>query len=59
MFFRLMGCKIGKRVFTDTTDHSQEFDLVSIGDDAALNEDVGLQTHLFEDRVMKGVAQAQ
>ena len=52
MFFRLMGCKIGKRVFTDTTDMT-EFDLISIGDDAALNEDAGLQTHLFEDRVMK------
>lgn len=51
-FFRLMGCKIGKRVFTDTTDIT-EFDLVSVDDDAALNEDAGLQTHLFEDRVMK------
>jgi non-ribosomal peptide synthetase-like protein len=47
-----MGCKIGKRVFTDTTDIT-EHDLVTIGDDAALNENAGLQTHLFEDRVMK------
>ncbi|HWW40538.1 hypothetical protein, partial [Pedobacter sp.] len=30
-----------------------EYDMVSIGDDAALNEDCGPQTHLFEDRVMK------
>jgi acetyltransferase-like isoleucine patch superfamily enzyme len=30
-----------------------EFDMVSIGDDAALNRDSGPQTHLFEDRVMK------
>jgi non-ribosomal peptide synthetase-like protein len=30
-----------------------EFDLVSIGDDVALNKDCTLQTHLFEDRVMK------
>lgn len=52
VYLRLMGCKIGKRVFTDTTDIT-EHDLVSIGDDAALNEDCGLQTHLFEDRVMK------
>jgi non-ribosomal peptide synthetase-like protein len=52
IFFRLMGCRIGKRVFTDTTDMT-EFDLISIGDDTALNEDAGLQTHLFEDRVMK------
>jgi carbonic anhydrase/acetyltransferase-like protein (isoleucine patch superfamily) len=27
--------------------------MVSIGTDAALNEDSGPQTHLFEDRVMK------
>jgi non-ribosomal peptide synthetase-like protein len=52
LYLRLMGCKIGKRVFTDTTDIT-EYDLVRIGDDAALNENAGLQTHLFEDRVMK------
>ncbi len=52
IFLRLMGCKIGKRVYTDTTDIT-EHDLVSIGDDVALNENAGLQTHLFEDRVMK------
>ena len=52
IYLRLLGCKIGKRVFTDTTDVT-EYDLVEVGDDAALNEDAGLQTHLFEDRVMK------
>ena len=52
VYLRLMGCKIGKRVFTDTTDFTEQ-DLVSVGDDAALNENAGLQTHLFEDRVMK------
>ena len=36
----------------DTTDLT-EHDLVAIGDDVALNEFGGLQTHLFEDRVMK------
>ena len=51
-YLRLLGAKIGKRVFTDTTDIT-EYDLVSIGDDAALNEQSGLQTHLFEDRIMK------
>ena len=35
----------------DTTDLT-EYDLVRIGDGAALNENAGLQTHLFEDRVM-------
>ncbi len=52
IYLRLLGCKIGKRVFTDTTDIT-EYDLVSVGDDAALNENAGIQTHLFEDRVMK------
>lgn len=51
-FFRLLGAKIGKRVYLDTTELT-EFDLVSIGDDAAVNHDCTLQTHLFEDRVMK------
>ncbi len=52
MYFRLMGARIGKRVFLDTTDLT-EFDLVEIGDEAAVNDDCTLQTHLFEDRVMK------
>ncbi|MCX6129345.1 MAG: amino acid adenylation domain-containing protein, partial [Proteobacteria bacterium] len=52
IYLRALGCKIGKRVYTDTTDIT-EFDVVTVGDDAALNEDCGLQTHLFEDRVMK------
>jgi non-ribosomal peptide synthetase-like protein len=52
IFLRLLGARIGKRVFTDTTDIT-EFDLVTVGDDVALNSECGLQTHLFEDRVMK------
>ena len=51
-FFRLLGAKIGKRVYLDTTELT-EFDLVHIGDDASINHDCTLQTHLFEDRVMK------
>jgi non-ribosomal peptide synthetase-like protein len=51
-FLRLLGTKIGKRVWMNTTDIT-EFDMVSIGDDSALNDDSGPQTHLFEDRVMK------
>jgi non-ribosomal peptide synthetase-like protein len=51
-FFRLLGAKIGSRVFLDTSDMT-EYDLVEIGDDAALNKDCTIQTHLFEDRVMK------
>lgn len=51
-YLRLLGCRIGRRVFLDTTDLT-EFDVVRIGDDVALNNDCGPQTHLFEDRVMK------
>jgi non-ribosomal peptide synthetase-like protein len=51
-FFRLLGAKIGRRVYLDTTELT-EFDLVHIGDDVAINHDCTLQTHLFEDRVMK------
>ena len=49
---RLMGCKVGRWVFLETTLFS-EFDLVEIGDHAALNMGVTVQTHLFEDQVMK------
>jgi non-ribosomal peptide synthetase-like protein len=49
---RLMGMKIGKRVWLNTTDFT-EHDMIEIGDDTAMNEDCGPQTHLFEDRVMK------
>ena len=51
-FFRLLGAKIGKRVYLDTTELT-EFDLIQIGNDVAVNLDCTLQTHLFEDRVMK------
>ncbi len=51
-YYRLLGMKVGKRVFMNTGEVT-EFDLVDIGDDAVLNEDCTLQTHLFEDRVMK------
>jgi non-ribosomal peptide synthetase-like protein len=51
-YFRLLGAKIGRRVYMETTDLS-EFDLVRVGGQAALNADCTIQTHLFEDRVMK------
>jgi non-ribosomal peptide synthetase-like protein len=49
---RRFGMRIGKRAFFDTTLFS-EFDLIAIGDDVALNYNCTMQTHLFEDRVMK------
>ncbi|ASW76047.1 peptide synthetase [Chryseobacterium piperi] len=51
-FMRFLGVKIGKRVWLNTTDIT-EYDMVTIGDEAMLNEDCGPQTHLFEDRIMK------
>lgn len=49
---RWFGVRIGRRTWIGTT-YITEFDLVEIGDDAAVGMDVSLQTHLFEDRVMK------
>lgn len=52
LFLRRLGCKIGRSAYIGTTLFS-EFDLVEIGDYAALNTGATIQTHLFEDRVMK------
>ncbi|WP_432533457.1 Pls/PosA family non-ribosomal peptide synthetase [Kineococcus arenarius] len=49
---RLFGTHVGRRTYIDTT-YLTEFDLVHIGDDACIGSGVSLQTHLFEDRVMK------
>lgn len=49
---RCMGMKIGKKAWLNTTDFT-EFDLVTLGNQVALNEECGPQTHLFEDRIMK------
>ncbi|MFL4901925.1 Pls/PosA family non-ribosomal peptide synthetase [Streptomyces sp. MMS24-I2-30] len=49
---RRFGARIGRRTWIGTT-HLTEFDLVEVGDDAAIGMHVSLQTHLFEDRVMK------
>jgi non-ribosomal peptide synthetase-like protein len=49
---RLLGCKIGRGVYMDTTDIT-EFDCVRIGDHSEINALACPQTHLFEDRVMK------
>ncbi|MCV2490676.1 amino acid adenylation domain-containing protein [Geodermatophilus sp. YIM 151500] len=49
---RLFGARVGRRTLIDTT-YLTEFDLVAIGDDASVGANASLQTHLFEDRVMK------
>jgi non-ribosomal peptide synthetase-like protein len=52
MLLRLLGMKIGNNVYIETTDFT-EFDLITIADNVILDRDSTLQTHLFEDRVMK------
>ncbi|WP_182885787.1 Pls/PosA family non-ribosomal peptide synthetase [Microbispora sp. H10885] len=49
---RWFGARIGRRAWIATT-YLTEFDLVEVGDDVAIGPGVSLQTHLFEDRVMK------
>lgn len=51
-FLRLFGVKAGSRLFCETT-YCSEFDLVEIADDVSIGRNVSLQTHLFEDRIMK------
>jgi hypothetical protein len=52
MWFRLLGAEIGSRVWLDSTGITEP-DLVHIGDDCAIHSDALLQTHLFEDRILK------
>lgn len=49
---RLFGARVGQRCWIATT-FLTEFDLVRLGDDVAVGPGTSLQTHLFEDRVMK------
>ncbi|GAA1947412.1 non-ribosomal peptide synthetase [Amycolatopsis minnesotensis] len=49
---RWFGADIGRRTWIGTT-YLTEFDLVRVGDDATVGTESSLQTHLFEDRVMK------
>jgi non-ribosomal peptide synthetase-like protein len=51
-YLRLLGAKIGNRCYIDTTGFL-EWDLVNIGDRVAIGEDAVMQTHLFEDRILK------
>ncbi|WP_244478892.1 Pls/PosA family non-ribosomal peptide synthetase [Methylobacterium sp. Leaf106] len=49
---RLLGVKVGRGVCMLTTDIT-EFDCVTIGDYSVINRTSALQTHLYEDRIMK------
>ena len=52
LYLRALGARIGRRTCLESS-YLTEFDLVDLGDEVALNEESDLQTHLFEDRVMK------
>jgi non-ribosomal peptide synthetase-like protein len=52
LLLRAFGVKAGRRAYIETT-YVTEFDLVRIGDDASVGRATSLQSHLFEDRVMK------
>lgn len=51
-FLKLFGAKYGKGVWLDSTDIT-EFDCINVGDFCTVNAHSALQTHLYEDRVMK------
>jgi non-ribosomal peptide synthetase-like protein len=51
-FMRLLGAKFGRAVCCDTPFFT-EFDLVSVGNGSCLNANSTIQSHLFEDRVLK------
>ncbi|HEV7256913.1 MAG TPA: Pls/PosA family non-ribosomal peptide synthetase [Bosea sp. (in: a-proteobacteria)] len=51
-FLKLFGAKYGKGVWLDSTDIT-EFDCITVGDFCTVNAHSALQTHLYEDRVMK------
>jgi non-ribosomal peptide synthetase-like protein len=50
--YRALGARVGRGVFVGTTCFT-EYDLAAIGDGAVLADGCTIQTHLFEDRVMK------
>jgi non-ribosomal peptide synthetase-like protein len=52
IIFRLLGATIGRNCYLDTI-FITEPDLVTIGDDCCIGDRVTIQTHLFEDRVMR------
>ncbi len=51
-FLMIFGAKFGKGVWMNSTDIT-EFDCINVGDYCCINSMSALQTHLYEDRVMK------
>jgi amino acid adenylation domain-containing protein len=52
LFFRALGSTIGSNCYIDTLFFTEP-DMVTIGDNCCIGDRVTIQTHLFEDRVMK------
>ncbi len=52
ILLRFLGANVGRRAYIETCDLT-EVDLITIGEDTAINFNAPLQAHLFEDRVMK------
>ncbi|HVT63125.1 MAG TPA: peptide synthetase, partial [Legionellaceae bacterium] len=51
-FLRLLGTKIGRYNYIETGSF-EEFDLIHIDDEVAINSNAIIQTHLYEDRIFK------
>lgn len=51
-FLRCLGSKIGNECYIDTTGFL-EWDMVEVGHRVVINENAVIQSHLFEDRVLK------
>lgn len=52
LFFRSLGAKVGSWCYIDTLFFTEP-DMVTLGDHCCIGDRVTIQTHLFEDRVMK------
>jgi len=51
-YLRAMGAKVGKGVWCETL-ATTEFDLVTLEDGCAVNRGSVVQTHLFQDRLLR------
>ena len=53
LWFKMLGVSVAMDTFLDTADVATEFDCTTIDRGVHVNAFSGMQTHLFEDRVMK------
>jgi non-ribosomal peptide synthetase-like protein len=52
MYLRMMGVTVGREVWCETLNVT-EFDTVTIGDGAVINRHAVVETHLFQDRLLR------